>query len=245
MGARAVYILIFYGGAWIVSRLARHIAVGVIQPGPLTPAGRRARPERQQTIGAVVSSAISLVDFGAATIATAGRFVRADTLVWRVGLFSAAFGLSPLPLSAELPAPPALTGRMSRRSPPARDEATRLGRTRAGHSSVNTSCSSYSLSSGQPHTVRYASAFDRMAARTCCRYRNRARSQVEERTRPARLRQVDARKRFAWDCRLVGRRMGLSEATRAPRGVLPDRVLHRRLTPIVPPKIVLARPAPR
>ena len=98
----AVHILIFYAGAWIVSRLARHIAGRIIQLGRLTPKGRRARPERQQTLRGVLSSAISLIAFGAATMASVGRFVRADTLVWMVGLFSAAFGLSARPLISDV-----------------------------------------------------------------------------------------------------------------------------------------------
>ena len=98
----AVYILTFYAAAWIVSRLARHIAGRILQLSRLTPKSRRARPERQQTLRGVISSAISLAAFGAATIASMGRFVSADTLVWMVGLFSAAFGLGARPLLGDV-----------------------------------------------------------------------------------------------------------------------------------------------
>ena len=98
----AVYILIFYAGAWIVHRLARHIARRIIQLSRLTPKDRRPRPERRETLRGVIASAISLIAFGAATIASVGRFVRADTLVWMVGLFGAAFGLSARPLISDV-----------------------------------------------------------------------------------------------------------------------------------------------
>ena len=98
----AVYIAAFYIAAWIVHRLARPVGGRIIRLSRLTPKDRRPRPERQETLRSVVTSAISFGAFGLATVATVGRFVRADTLVWTVGLFSAAFGLGARPLISDV-----------------------------------------------------------------------------------------------------------------------------------------------
>jgi small-conductance mechanosensitive channel len=98
----AVYITIFYLVAWVIHRLARLIARGIIRLSRLTPRDRRPRPERRETLRSVIASAISFIAFIAATVASLGRFVQLDTLVWLVGLFSAAFGLSARPLISDV-----------------------------------------------------------------------------------------------------------------------------------------------
>jgi small-conductance mechanosensitive channel len=50
----------------------------------------------------MLASVISFVAFAVAIIASVGRFVTFDTLVWVVGLFSAAFGLSARPLISDV-----------------------------------------------------------------------------------------------------------------------------------------------
>ena len=98
----AVYITTFYLVAWLVHRLARFVARGIIRLSRLTPKDRRPRPERRETLRSMIASAISFSAFGVATVASLGRFVRLDTLVWVVGLFSAAFGLSVRPLISDV-----------------------------------------------------------------------------------------------------------------------------------------------
>ncbi|MDY7076871.1 MAG: mechanosensitive ion channel [Chloroflexota bacterium] len=97
-----VYIAIFYLVAWVVHRLARFIARGVIRLSRLTPKDSRPRPERRETLRSVIASAISFIAFMVATVASLGRFVHLDTLVWLVGLFSTAFGLSARPLISDV-----------------------------------------------------------------------------------------------------------------------------------------------
>ena len=53
------------------------------------------------TIQSLVTSATSLAAFVAAALASVGLFVDPDTLVWMVGLFSAAFGLGARPLISD------------------------------------------------------------------------------------------------------------------------------------------------
>lgn len=60
--------------------------------------GRRLRPERRHTLQGLIANAISIIAFLIAIIFTISRFVDAQTVVWMVGLFSAAFGLGARPL---------------------------------------------------------------------------------------------------------------------------------------------------
>jgi small conductance mechanosensitive channel len=66
------------------------------------PRSHRPRPERQATLQSLIANAISSVAFAAATLVSVGQFVQADTLIWIVGLFSAAFGLSARPLTSDI-----------------------------------------------------------------------------------------------------------------------------------------------
>jgi small-conductance mechanosensitive channel len=97
-----IYIALFYLMAFVVHRLARLFARGIVRLSRLTPRDRRPRPERRETLRSVIASVISFLAFVAATVASVGRFVQIDTLVWIVGLFSAAFGLSARPLISDV-----------------------------------------------------------------------------------------------------------------------------------------------
>jgi small-conductance mechanosensitive channel len=97
-----IYIAIFYLTAWIIHRLSRVIARRLVRLSRLTSKGREIRPERRETLRSMLASVISFVAFAAATVASVGRFVTFDTLVWVVGLFSAAFGLSARPLISDV-----------------------------------------------------------------------------------------------------------------------------------------------
>ncbi|GAB4516073.1 MAG: hypothetical protein Kow0047_28040 [Anaerolineae bacterium] len=97
-----VRILVYYLVAWIVHRLTWRLAGRVMRLSGLAPAGHRLRPERQRTLQSLIASTISFLAFAAATLASVGLFVRVDTLVWLVGLFSAAFGLGARPLISDV-----------------------------------------------------------------------------------------------------------------------------------------------
>jgi small conductance mechanosensitive channel len=98
----AIYIALFYLAALIIHRLSRVIARRLVRLSRLTSKGREIRPERRETLRSMLASVISFAAYAAATIASVGRFVTFDTLVWVVGLFSAAFGLSARPLISDV-----------------------------------------------------------------------------------------------------------------------------------------------
>lgn len=91
-------ILVIYLCAWLAHRLSGRLAAHMVRLRSLTPRVRAATPERQRTLEALISGLISFLAFGIATFITASHFIRVDTLVWVIGLFSAAFGLSAAPV---------------------------------------------------------------------------------------------------------------------------------------------------
>jgi small-conductance mechanosensitive channel len=92
----------FYLLAWLVHRLARRLARRMTRVSRFTPRALQPRPERQITLQSLIASTISLVAFAAATLVSVGQFVPMETLVWVVGLFSAAFGLGARPLIGDV-----------------------------------------------------------------------------------------------------------------------------------------------
>ena len=94
-----VRIAFFYVLAWLVHRLARPIASYIVRYGRFT--RRRLQPERQATQQSLIASAISFLAFATATLLSLAQFVPLNTLVWMVGLFSAAFGLGARPIISD------------------------------------------------------------------------------------------------------------------------------------------------
>ncbi len=60
------------------------------------------KPERKQTLQDLIASGIRALALLVAVIASLGLFVDATTLVWMIGLFSAAFGLGARPLISDI-----------------------------------------------------------------------------------------------------------------------------------------------
>ena len=89
-----VGILAAYLCAVLAHRLSGRLAGHLMRLRSLTPRFRRPTPERQRTLQSLLSSVISFLAFGLATFIAASYFIRVDTLVWVIGLFSAAFGLA-------------------------------------------------------------------------------------------------------------------------------------------------------
>jgi small-conductance mechanosensitive channel len=85
----AVYLL-----AGLLAVLIAHpLARGLLKVGWLAPSYRRATDERRRTLEGLIASLIALVAMVLAAVATLALFVPSETLIWIVGLFSAAFGL--------------------------------------------------------------------------------------------------------------------------------------------------------
>ncbi|PKO14883.1 MAG: hypothetical protein CVU39_12455 [Chloroflexi bacterium HGW-Chloroflexi-10] len=62
----------------------------------------RMKPERGKTLTSLIASGISMTGFLFAMIASVGLFVSNESLVWMVGLFSAAFGLAARPIISDV-----------------------------------------------------------------------------------------------------------------------------------------------
>lgn len=95
-------ILIYFLAALLVSWLARRIVQRLLALRIIFPSRRYMSRERQQTLVGLVSSLVTLLAFIVAFLAALSLFVEADTLIWVVGLFSAAFGLGARALVADV-----------------------------------------------------------------------------------------------------------------------------------------------
>ena len=93
-----VFIALAFTVAYLVHLLARRIATRIVRLNRFRGARRQPRQERLRTLQDLFASAISFLSFIFAILFSISRFVDTDTLVWVVGLFSAAFGLGARPL---------------------------------------------------------------------------------------------------------------------------------------------------
>ncbi|MGD9092316.1 MAG: mechanosensitive ion channel, partial [Anaerolineales bacterium] len=96
-----IRIVIYFATAWVVSTISNRIARRIMQSKQLLPRSRQPLSDRQKTIQSLIAGFISLIAFITATILSLGLFVDSTTLVWMVGLFSAAFGLGARPLISD------------------------------------------------------------------------------------------------------------------------------------------------
>jgi small conductance mechanosensitive channel len=87
--------------AWLVYRLSWHLADRILRVRRLSKRGQQLRPERYQTLRSLIASTITIFGFMVAAILALSQFVDAATLIWMVGLFSAAFGLGARPLISD------------------------------------------------------------------------------------------------------------------------------------------------
>ena len=94
-------IAVAYLIAWIIYRLSRRVVGRFMGMSRFAPESLRLREERQRTLHDLLSSTISFAGFTFATLFTLALFIDTTTLVWMVGLFSAAFGLGARPLISD------------------------------------------------------------------------------------------------------------------------------------------------
>ncbi len=93
-----LFITIAFLVAILVSTLSNRISGRLVQLDRFRGHGRRIRPERMRTLQGLIGSLVTVSAFIVATLFSISRFVDAETLIWVVGLFSAAFGLGARPL---------------------------------------------------------------------------------------------------------------------------------------------------
>lgn len=94
-------IILYYLLAWLFHRFSYRLAGRMVRVSRFRKQEPRLRPERMQTLHGLVSSALTFLGFAVATFFTLLLFVDGDTLIWMVGLFSAAFGLGARPFLSD------------------------------------------------------------------------------------------------------------------------------------------------
>lgn len=95
-------IAVFFSLAWVIHRFKDKLARPLARFTKITQKKGRLRPERQDTLRGLIASSISALAFVTALLASLGLFVDPTSLVWMVGLFSAAFGLGVRPLISDI-----------------------------------------------------------------------------------------------------------------------------------------------
>jgi small conductance mechanosensitive channel len=93
-----LFVAVVFLVAWIVHAVFGRMIEQLVAVNRFAADGRRLRPERIRTLRGLIANAFSLVVFLIALFLAASRFVDSNTLLWVIGLFSAAFGLGARPL---------------------------------------------------------------------------------------------------------------------------------------------------
>ena len=91
-------ILLYFLVAWLISIIFRQIAKRIVPLNHTAGDGQQSRLERRKTLQGLWSNAITILSFGIAILASLNIFIDLNTLIWVIGLFSAAFGLGARPL---------------------------------------------------------------------------------------------------------------------------------------------------
>ena len=87
--------------AILLQRVSGSVASHVVNIRRHSRSAQMLRPERRDTLQSLYASTLTVVGFAAAVLVSLGQFVSLNTLVWMVGLFSAAFGLGARPLISD------------------------------------------------------------------------------------------------------------------------------------------------
>ncbi|MCB0012906.1 MAG: mechanosensitive ion channel family protein [Anaerolineales bacterium] len=96
------WILVAYGLAFVLVRLSTTLARRILRLNRFTGRKNRLSQQRQETLQGLLAGIISVIVILIATVASLSLFIDADTIVWMIGLFSAAFGLGARPLVSDL-----------------------------------------------------------------------------------------------------------------------------------------------
>jgi moderate conductance mechanosensitive channel len=97
-----INIAIFFVLAWVVRWLANLISKLFLEIYQLSPRHRQLSIERRNTLRGLFASIIRFTAVAAAIIASVALFIKAETLIWVVGLFSAAFGFGARPIISDI-----------------------------------------------------------------------------------------------------------------------------------------------
>ncbi|MBE2224933.1 MAG: mechanosensitive ion channel family protein [Anaerolineae bacterium] len=98
---KILLIALFYLLAWVFHRLSSRLATSLIGMSRFRRQTPKMRTERMETLHGLTSSGLTFIGFGLATFFSLLLFVDGDTLIWMIGLFSAAFGLGARPFLSD------------------------------------------------------------------------------------------------------------------------------------------------
>ncbi len=96
-----LYIALPFVLAYVISLISGFLARRFSRLGAMRLRNGKPAIERRKTVEALASSAISLLAFVLASVFVLSRYVAPDTLIWVVGLFSAAFGFAARPVVSD------------------------------------------------------------------------------------------------------------------------------------------------
>lgn len=96
-----LYIALPFVVAYVIALLSGFLGRRFARLGTMTLRNGKPALERRKTVEALASSAISLLAFVLAAVFVLSRYVAPDTLIWVVGLFSAAFGFAARPVVSD------------------------------------------------------------------------------------------------------------------------------------------------
>jgi small conductance mechanosensitive channel len=97
-----IRIGMFFFLAWVIHILNDRLARPLARLTKFTQKKGGLRPERQDTLRELIASGITALAVAIAFIASIGLFIDTTSLIWMVGLFSAAFGLGARPLISDV-----------------------------------------------------------------------------------------------------------------------------------------------
>jgi small conductance mechanosensitive channel len=95
-------IIAYYLAAWVLTLVSRLFVKQIFSFSRIAPKNRRPSQERAKTIQSLSASLVSFFFFLAATALSLLLFVTPSTLVWVLGLFSAAFGIAARPMVSDI-----------------------------------------------------------------------------------------------------------------------------------------------
>ena len=98
---KLLLIILFYFCAWLFHRLSPRLAGRLVRISRFRKQESLNRPERHQTLHGLVSSGLTFLGFALATLFSLLLYIDSNTLIWMIGLFSAAFGLGARPFLSD------------------------------------------------------------------------------------------------------------------------------------------------
>lgn len=101
-GQLLMLIAAFFAAAALLSFIGGLIARRMVSLSQLAPKERRPSVQRTKTLKSLLSSVITFVAFFLAIMASLSLFIPMSTLIWVLGLFSAAFGFGAKPFISDL-----------------------------------------------------------------------------------------------------------------------------------------------